>query len=203
MIRQLGAAGALLLLAAAARGEDKVLKGLTEEELVKAGKDVLGPGGGWYPAELKGYAQGKESRFDVTFRQGTMQGGWYMYANMTAEVFAQRTKEAAKKGYTVAARSAWKLGAQPRYAVIWHNVPELLLGKWAAEDKGPTFAFAKEGKAKVGETAAVYALGEDHKTLELTVGGDKVRKWTIKRISPAELVLVEGEGKERVLTRAK
>jgi hypothetical protein len=196
------AAGVMFLFAAAARGEDKVLKGLTEEELVKAGKDVLGPGG-WYPAELKGYAQGKESRFDVTFRQGTMQGGWYMYANMTAEVFAQRTKEAAKKGYTVATRSAWKLGAQQRYAAIWHSVPQLLLGKWAAEDKGLTLAFSKEGKAHVGDATATYAVGEDHKTIELTVGDEKARKLMIKRISPAELILVEGEGKERVLTRAK
>jgi hypothetical protein len=105
-----------LLCASGVRAEDKVLSGLTEEELGKAFDRLSDK---WYPVAIKGYARGKQSRYDVTWRKGDP--GWYLYYGMSAAKYAERKAQLRKKGMRVEVESSWTVDGESLYAAIWRK----------------------------------------------------------------------------------
>jgi hypothetical protein len=101
---------------ARAWADDKVLSGLTEGELRKA-FDQLSPK--WYPITVRGYAKGRESRYDITWRRGDP--GWYLFWDLTPEKYAEHKARLKKKGMKVDVESSWIVNGETRYAAIWRN----------------------------------------------------------------------------------
>ena len=96
-----------------ASADEKVLSGLTEAELQKSFDQLRAK---WYPTTIKGYAQGKESRYDITWQTGDP--GWYLTWGMTAAEFAKHKTERAKKGFKVTVETKWTVEGQDRIAAI-------------------------------------------------------------------------------------
>jgi Spy/CpxP family protein refolding chaperone len=104
-----------------ATGEsEKVMEGLTQEEVDKAVKEYADTE--WHPTDIKGYPKGTKSQFDITWRSSKNSGRWYLYSDMSAEGFAQRKEELAKDGFKVNVQSRWQVDGEERFAAIWYQV---------------------------------------------------------------------------------
>jgi hypothetical protein len=100
-----------------ANESEKTSEGLTQAEVdvaVKAGAEK-----GWRPTAIKGYAKGKESRFDIVWQLTRNRGRWSLYSDMSAEGFAKRREELAKEGFEIEVQSRWRVDDEERFAAIW------------------------------------------------------------------------------------
>jgi Polyglycine hydrolase-like, structural repeat len=116
LVGPLKATGDFTLTVRPVRAIEEVLKGQTPEEHEKAFRKHRYS---WYPTRLKGYVQGTQVRYDVTWKK--VQGKrWYLYVGMSAENFARRKEELKTKDFDLAVESSWEVDGVSRYAGIWY-----------------------------------------------------------------------------------
>lgn len=116
MMYTLAAALAFVLsTSASARAAEESLSGLTAGEVQKAVENYGKKG--WKPVSVKGYADGNQSKYDITFREE--KGGWIMHHEMTQDKFNTHKQDLALSGWKVTVHSTWKVNGQVRHVAVW------------------------------------------------------------------------------------
>ena len=116
----LGGLSASLLLVPARAGADeqKITKGWTAPQVMKALNSMVE--GNWRPVAVKGYVRGDQSVFDITWERTCTTELWYIYLDMPTDVFEGRKAELDKKRYRVAFTNKWQVDGKERFAAIWY-----------------------------------------------------------------------------------
>jgi Bacterial tandem repeat domain 1 len=96
----------------------KTTKRWTAQEVMKALDSLVE--GNWRPVEVKGYAKGGVSLFDITWEKTDTTEPWYIYLDMPSDGFDGRKAELDKKGYKLVITHQWEVDGKKRFAAIWY-----------------------------------------------------------------------------------
>jgi len=97
---------------------ERSYSGLTSEQVQQI-FDSLAPAG-WRPTQIRGYAWGNESRFDVIWedKEGP---AWVMYHDMTQATYSAHNQDLTFGGYHLVLESTWSVNGEPRFWAMWEQ----------------------------------------------------------------------------------
>lgn len=135
--------------------DDREFKGLTSDEFQQRFDEYAAKG--YRAVDVRGFAVGRQARYDLTMGHRKGGGAWRGRHDMTTAQFRRENGQAERDGYELTVHSSFRVGRETRHAAIWEKRPRVFLG----DDPLPATGAAPAGLGGIDEMMETFLRKND------------------------------------------